>query len=114
MRTLRFLLRKEFRQIFRNRPIMILILAMPVIQLILLPLAADYEVKNINLAVVDGDHSTYSQKLIDKITASGYFRLAAHEPSFKKVLSFVEKDEADLVLEIPAGFERTLVREGHD
>jgi ABC-2 type transport system permease protein len=114
MRTLRFLLRKEFRQIFRNRPIMILILAMPVIQLILLPLAADYEVKNINLAVVDGDHSTYSQKLIDKITASGYFKLAAYEPSFKKALGFVERDQADLVLEIPAGFERTLVREGRE
>jgi ABC-2 type transport system permease protein len=62
--------------------------------------------------VVDADHSTYSQKLIDKITASGYFRLAAYEPSYLKALQFVETDKADLVLEIPVGFERTLVREG--
>ena len=75
MRTLKFLLQKEFRQIFRDPAILRVIFLMPAIQLLVLPWAADYEVKNINLAVVDNDHSDYSQKLISKITASGYFRL---------------------------------------
>jgi ABC-2 type transport system permease protein len=43
--------------------------------LLILPLAANYQIKNINLAVVDNDHSQYSQILINKITSSGYFRL---------------------------------------
>jgi ABC-2 type transport system permease protein len=67
MRTLRFLLRKEFRQIFRDKSIVAMIFFMPMVQLILMPLAADYEVRNINLAVVDHDKSPYSQKLISKI-----------------------------------------------
>jgi ABC-2 type transport system permease protein len=112
MRTVRFLLQKEFRQIFRNRAIIALIVAMPVIQLIVLPLAADYEVKNINLAVTDHDHSTYSQKLINKITASGYFKLTGYTASFKDAMELIETDQADLILEIPQGFEKNLVREG--
>lgn len=111
MRTIRFLLRKEFSQIFRNRTILALILVMPIMQLIILPLAADYEVKNINLAVVDNDHSTFSQKLISKITASGYFRLVGYNSSFNEAYKLIESDKADLILEIPKNFERNLIRE---
>ncbi|HEY3430607.1 MAG TPA: ABC transporter permease, partial [Cyclobacteriaceae bacterium] len=111
MRTLRFLLRKEFSQIFRNKAIVAMILVVPVVQLLILPLAANYEVKNINLAVVDNDHSTYSQKLVSKITASGYFKLTGFNKSFKETLTLIESDRADLVLEIPNGFEKNLVRE---
>jgi ABC-2 type transport system permease protein len=79
------------------------------IQLILLPLAADYTVKDIGMAVVDYDHSPFSRKLVDKITASGYFRLVGYEPSYKEALNLVEQDKADLALQIPAHFERDLV-----
>lgn len=110
MRTIRFLLQKEFRQIFRNRSILALILVMPVIQLLIMPLAADYEVKNINFVVVDRDHSPYAQQLISKITGSGYFRLRAYSPSFGEALRLIERDRADVILEIPPGFERNLIR----
>lgn len=112
MRTISFLLQKEFRQIFRNRAILMLILVMPIMQLIILPLAADYEIKNINLAVVDHDHSPYSRQLISKITASGYFRLQGYHTSLNAAYRLIEQDRADLVLEIPHGFERNLIREG--
>jgi ABC-2 type transport system permease protein len=114
MRTIRFLLRKEFRQIFRNRIILAMIVVMPAIQLMILPLAADYEVKNITIAVVDNDRSAYSQRLVSNITASGYFRLTGFTDSFDEAFKLIEKDRADLVLEIPAGFERNLIRERQD
>ena len=75
MRAIKFLLQKEFKQIFRNKAILAMIIIMPILQLLILPLAANYEVKNINLSVVDHDHSPFSQKLISKSTASGYFKL---------------------------------------
>jgi ABC-2 type transport system permease protein len=111
MRTLKFLLQKEFRQIFRNKSLLPVIFVMPIIQLLVMPLAADYEVKNINIAMVDHDRSPYSQKLASKITASGYFRLAEYGPSYKQAYGQIEKDKADLILEIPAEFEKNLVRE---
>ncbi|WP_426293572.1 ABC transporter permease [Dyadobacter endophyticus] len=114
MRILRFLLRKEFRQIFRDKAIVAMIFFMPMVQLILMPLAADYEVRNINLSVVDHDKSAYSQKLISKIVASGYFRLTGYNASFKEAFGLIEADKADLILEIPHHFERNLIREDHE
>ena len=114
MRTIRFLLKKEFRQIFRNRIILAMIVVMPAVQLMILPLAADYEVKNINIAVVDNDRSAYSQKLISTITASGYFRLTGFGSSFDEAFQLIEKDDADLILQVPADFERNLIREGQE
>jgi len=111
MRILIFLLQKEFSQIFRNKTILAMIIVMPIVQLIILPLAADYEVKNINLAVIDNDHSPYSQKLISTITASGYFKLTGYKASFKDAFKLIESDKADLVLEIPHNFEKNLIRE---
>lgn len=111
MRTLRFLLQKEFRQIFRDPAILRIIFVMPVMQLVLLPMAADYEVKNIRLAVVDHDHSVYSQQLIRKISASGYFLLTRYAASYQEAMKAVESDAADLVLELPSSFEKDLVKE---
>ena len=112
MKVLRFILQKEFRQIFRDKTIIAMMFAMPTIQLIILPLAADFEVKHINVAYVDHDHSTYSQKLIHKIGSSGYFKIIAEPASYKEGLTSIEKGDADLLLEIPPDFERNLVREG--
>ena len=113
MRTIKFLLEKEFRQIFRNKTLLFIILMVPVVQLIILPLAANYEVKNINLTVVNHDHSIYAQKLITKIAASGYFRLTSTEHSFTAALDYIESDQTDVLLEIPRDFEKDLIRENH-
>ena len=109
MRTILFLLQKEFRQIFRDTTILGMILAVPVIQLLILPWAADYEIKNINITVVDHDRTDYSRELTSKILASGYFRLAGFGTSFQDGFVQMEKDEADLILEIPSDFEKELV-----
>lgn len=111
MRTIKFLLQKEFRQIFRDKSIIRMIFIMPLMQLVLLPLAANYEIKNINIAVVDNDHSEYSRLLIQKITASGYFKLTDYSNSYNNALDKIEQDKADLVLQIPASFEKDLVKE---
>ncbi len=111
MRTILFLLRKEFKQIFRNKSLLPVIFVMPIIQLMVMPLAADYEIKNINISVVDHDHSTYSRRLTSRITASGYFRLAGYGHSYREAWQEIERDQSDLILEIPQGFERNLVRE---
>jgi len=110
MRTLFFLLRKEFRQIFRDPGMLRIIILMPVIQLLVLPRAADYEIKNINIAIEDYDHSEVSQQMVNKIISSGYFRLVGYNNDFNKGYELIEKDKADIVLEIPLDFEQKLIR----
>ncbi len=111
MKTILVIIRKEFSQFFRDKANIRMLLVMPVIQLILLPMAANYEVKNITLCVVDHDHSSYVSQLIHKITSSGYIKLIAYEDSYSKGMKHLEDDKADIMLEIPANFEKTLIRE---
>lgn len=112
MRTVFFLIQKEFLQIFRNKTMLPLLLVMPVFQTLLLSFAANYEIKNLNLAVVDADLSTSSRQLAARFQASGYFKIrqvaAATEAD-----ALMSNEETDLILEIPPHFERTLVREGN-
>lgn len=114
MRILKILLIKEFKQIFRNKTLLPLIFALPLIQLLIIPLAADYEVKNINISIVDNDQSSYSKELTAKILATGYFQLSGYTHSFKEAFKQIELDEADLILEIPQNFEQNLTRNGFE
>lgn len=111
MKILKFILQKEFRQIFRNPTLLRSIFLLPVMQLIVLPWAANYEIKNISIAIVDQDHSSYSQQLISSIGASGYFIVETKTDSYDEALHLVELDKADILLQIPNGLEKDLVRE---
>lgn len=109
---LRFLLEKEFKQLLRHPFLPKLILLFPLFCLLLFPWVADYEIKGIDVCVVDGDQSPMSQRLVRKIGASAYFRLVGTPQTYAQALAAVDGGEADLILELPRGFERRLVREG--
>lgn len=106
---LKYLIEKEFKQIYRNSFLPRLILIMPVMMLIIMPWAANQEITDIKLSVVDHDHSTYSDRLIRKIAASKYFLLTNSSPTGNKALNSIEKGEAGIILEIPQDFEKDLI-----
>ena len=111
MRALRFLLRKEFLQIFRDRVIVRLVFILPVVQLLLLANAATFEVKSARLFVVDQDHSVMSRGVVDRLVASGRFVPVAASASTAAADHALLDRAADVILVIPADFERDLVRE---
>jgi ABC-2 type transport system permease protein len=113
MKKLGFLLQKEFRQIFRDKTILAMMIGVPVIQLIIIPWAMNLDIKNINLSIVDKDHSTFSQQLITKIGSSGYFRIISSDRTYAEALEHIENGSSDLIMELPEGFERNLVRDGN-
>lgn len=112
MRTLRYLLEKEFKQIKRDRFLPRIIFLVPLMQLIILPFAANFEMRNINLGVIDNDHTVLSTQLTEKILSSGYFRLTNVSFSYDQAIGSIESNEADVLLEIPVNFEKDLGREG--
>lgn len=105
---LKYLLEKEFKQIVRDRFIPKLIFIVPVLQLLILPFAANFEMKNINLAVVDHDRTQLTRQLTEKIVSSGYFNLMGMYPSYQEALASVEANVSDLILEFPVDFTRQL------
>lgn len=106
---LKYLLRKEFKQILRNPFLPKMIFMFPLMVLLVLPWAASYEIKNLNLSVIDNDHSSISRELTQKIISSNYFRLTDVSGTYKQALKSIEKNQADLILEIPANFEKDLI-----
>lgn len=105
---LRFLIEKEFKLIARNPFLPRMILFMPVLSMLILPFAADMEVKDINITVVDNDRSTVSQKLINKISSTEYFTLSASPGSYEEAMDEIERGTTDIILEIPIHFERDM------
>ncbi|MFC5411241.1 ABC transporter permease [Larkinella bovis] len=112
MNRIRYMVEKEIRQLRRNPVLLRIMLAAPILQLILLSYAANYEVKNLNIAVVDGDHTTYSQRLVSKFRPLTNFHLTGYLPNDKQARQTLLAGDADLVLVIPPHFERDLEKEG--
>ena len=109
MRTILIILQKEFLQIGRNKMILPLLLIMPFIQLIILGYAADFEVKNLNLHIIDNDQSNLSRSLVSKFSASPYFRIVNSSFSHKQGMKDIKSGDVDLILEIPSKFESKLI-----
>lgn len=109
---IKYLIEKEFKQLFRNLMLPRLLLIFPCIMLLVLPWAANFEIKNLNLSVVDNDHSPYSTRLIQKVISSEYFCLTNISNSYEEAMESIEQGDADLILEIPPHFERDFLKEG--
>jgi len=111
MKTILFIIQKEFKQIFRNKGMLPIIFVMPFIQLIILSNAATFEIKNIKFSYIDHNHSSMSRELIDKFKTSSYFNIIAAYPSEKTANLAIQKGTVDVILEIPNHFNRNLTKE---
>lgn len=109
MKTLGFLLKKEFLQVFRNKFLLRLIIVLPIVQLAVLPWAATFDQRDISLSIVDNDKSSLSTKMTDKILSSGFFILTDYSPTYNHALESIEDGKSDLILEIPHDFEKNAV-----
>lgn len=108
MRTLKFLLQKEFLQIFRNRAMLPIIFVMPIIQLVVLVFAADFELKNIRYVFLDNDKSASSVQLMHQFEASPFFKLESVAANFTDGMDALDENRATLFIRIPPHFERDL------
>lgn len=113
MKRIKYLLQKEFLQIFRNKGMLPIIFVMPVVQLVVLSFAATYELNEVDYYLIDRDHSTVSQQLVDHLEATGYFKQVGQGYSDKQAKAMLRTGEAEMVLNIPADFEHDLVSEQH-
>ena len=108
MKKLMFLLRKEFRQIRRNTFLARAIIAVPLLQMLLLVPAVTFEMKNIDLAVTDNDHSPASRELISRLSGSSFFRITATPGNYAQADALLLAGDADMVLIIPDDFSEGL------
>ncbi len=111
MRTIIYLLQKEFIQVFRNKFMLPIIFVVPIVQLVVLVFAATLEMKNIEVVVVDKDLSNVSRRMVGAFEASPFFKIVDFTFSIEEGEDKLRANAADIVLHIPQGFERSLNRE---
>ena len=110
MRRLFFIIQKEFIQIFRNKAMLPIISVVPILQLVLLSYAADNEVKNVQLAIVNHDQSAYARQLIEKIRISDRFILVDTPSAAKIADKEMQEGAVDIILTIPPQFEKKFLK----
>lgn len=110
MQTLRYLIQKEFIQIFRNKALLPMMTLLPIIQLIVLSNAASNDVKDVRLVVVDNDQSEISRSLTRKISANDRFTLIEVSFSHDAAFELMQRNKVDIILEVPPNFEREYYR----
>jgi ABC-2 type transport system permease protein len=82
-----------------------MLFVMPILQLIILGHAANFEVKNLNLFLIDKDQSRLSHDLLSRFTASDYFRIVNSSFDSRVGEDELARGKADLIIEIPQNFE---------
>lgn len=110
MRTILIILRKEFLQVLRNKQMLPIIFALPIVQLLLLAHAATFEITHVDLYVIDDDNSQVSREIKDAFLSTGYFHLSGSGHSEKEAIKQVAEGNARMILKIPADLERDIFR----
>jgi len=109
MRTILYLIRKEFIQIFRNKFIGRAIFGVPIIQMLILVPAVTFEIKNINLCIIDKDMSSESRALISQLEGSTFFKIKYSTFSETEANDLLHSNKCNLILQIPSDFGKDIV-----
>ena len=110
LKRVNVLLAKELIQIRRDRSLFGILIVAPIIQLLVLGNAATTDVRDISLAVRDNDHTYQSREYIRAMGASGYFQITTLQGPEKDDGNLLVSGKAGLVLAIPPGFGKQLLR----
>jgi len=109
MRTIFILIKKEFLQVFRNSLLMQILIVAPLVQFLLFPFTADYEIKTLNIAFIDNDISSITKELQNKFEYSQYFVSHSLLKTKKEAEDLMLKDRIDILIEFPQNFEKSLM-----
>ncbi len=109
MERLLTMIRKEFQQLQRDRRTLALFTVAPVLQLIIVGYAVSNDVRNVPLAVYDGDRSQQSRALVQAVAASQHFIIHPVE-SPRDLPRMLDHRRAEVALAIPPEFTRHLLR----
>lgn len=110
LRRLMSVVRKELRQLARDRRTLRLFLFAPIVQLAMFGYAISTDLKGVALGVVMEDHSPEARRLVQAVVNTRAFTLARVSGSPAAVEPWLERGEVQIALHIPPGFSRSLAR----
>ena len=107
---LREIIRKEFRQAFREPRMRGMLFIPPLIQLFVFGFAVNLDVDHSRMAWMDGDRTYESRELLAGFQGSGRFEVVATPANDREVQDLLDSNKIDLIVRVLPGFERDLER----
>ncbi len=110
VQRVRLLIWKEFLQLRRDPMLIRVVMLMPVIQLVMFGYVVAADVKNLQTAVVDLDHTPVSRRIDASFASSGYFDVTTRPTAESEVRGLMDRGEAQVVIVIEEGTQARLER----
>ena len=101
---------KEFRQIRRNRRLVIMLIIPPTLNIVLFGLALNPNIENLRLGVVDYSQTPESRELVSSFTEALVFRIDGYYTSPEDMGQLIGRGSLDAGLVIPRDFARKRIR----
>jgi len=111
MKQFRYLFKKEFLHVWRDRRTMLILFGMPLVQILIFGFALTNEVKNSGIGVMDLSHSETSAKITSELKASRYFDLVEMIPDHAGLLKAFRNGSIKLAVVFPGNFQNQLAHD---
>lgn len=103
-RRIRLLVWKEFTQLRRDRSMLPILFIMPIVMLLMFGYVVGSDIKDLRLAVLDGDNTVQSHQVVQAYVNSGYFTVAARPQTEAQLKQVMDGSQAVIAIDIPKGF----------
>lgn len=100
--------RKEVLQLRRDPRSLLLAFAVPVVLLIIFGYAITWDIREIETAVLDYDHSARSRELVERLRSSGYFTIAHRIERPEQISELMNRGRIRIAIVIPPDFAANL------
>jgi ABC-2 type transport system permease protein len=104
VRVLLKVVAKEFLQLRRDRRMIGILVIAPIIQLVVFGFAANLDVTNVRLFLVDADRTAASRDLAERFVRSGYFELVGAGERAEDAEPWLIRGTTDVALIVPRGY----------
>lgn len=101
-------IKKELIQFRRDPKMFAVVLILPVIQLIMLGYAANYDLNTVHTVVLDRDKSESSRNFIQLFEKSGYFAMDYYVSDYDDVTNLLDKGNVLMAIVISSDYEKNL------
>lgn len=110
MKQLITFIKKEFWHVFRDTRVLMMLFALPVIQVVLFGFALSNEIKNTGVAIFDQDKSEASSLLLNKISENRFFDIDRNLTSNQEFHEAFKDGKVKILLVIPSDFSENLTQ----
>jgi len=106
LKRIRAIAKKEFKHLFRDIRMLLILLLFPVFLLGIFGYAVNFDVHHIKIVVYDEENSSISKEFINSLTKSTYFDLVGYINNDSQIREILDGKKAQSVVVIPKNFSK--------